>query len=259
MAGTTPNRSWPYPESSDFVADGATAIENLADAIDDTIGRGIAYVQTVTFTSSGTFTKATYPWLKTVRVMLVGGGGGGGSIVDSSGTNRGYAGGGASGGYSEKWITVASLGTSETVTIGAGGTGGASGGANNGTDGGDTSFGSHCSATGGQGGKAVDDGVGNKYPAVAGRASGGDINAKGENGGQPGYGLADDNYGQGFGGSSRLGEGGNNSVAYNPSESGQDGNVGSGGSGGYAGRSFTTGGTPGGDGGDGRVIVELYA
>lgn len=37
MAGTTPNYSWPYPESSDFVADGATAIENLADAIDTTV------------------------------------------------------------------------------------------------------------------------------------------------------------------------------------------------------------------------------
>ncbi len=37
MAGTTSNFSWPYPESSDFVADGATAIENLADAIDTTL------------------------------------------------------------------------------------------------------------------------------------------------------------------------------------------------------------------------------
>ena len=36
--GTTPNYSWPYPESSDYVADGATAIENLADAVDTTVG-----------------------------------------------------------------------------------------------------------------------------------------------------------------------------------------------------------------------------
>lgn len=35
--GTTANFSWPYPESSDYVADGATAIENLADAIDTTL------------------------------------------------------------------------------------------------------------------------------------------------------------------------------------------------------------------------------
>ena len=32
--GTTPNYALPYPESTDFVADGATAIENLADDID---------------------------------------------------------------------------------------------------------------------------------------------------------------------------------------------------------------------------------
>lgn len=36
--GTTANNSWPYPESSDYVADGATAIENLADAIDTGLG-----------------------------------------------------------------------------------------------------------------------------------------------------------------------------------------------------------------------------
>ncbi len=257
--GTTSNRSWPYPESSDYVADGATAIENLADAIDGSIGKGFAYVQTVTFSSSGTFTKASYPWLSKVRVMLVGGGGGGGSIVDSSGFTRGYGGGGGGGGYSEKWIDVASLGTSETVTIGAGGAGGASGGANNGTDGGTTSFGSHCVATGGLGGIAVNNAAGTKRPAAGGRASNGDINAKGENGGQPGRGGVDDNYGQGYGGSSRFGEGGDNDQGYNVNASGQDGNVGSGGAGGYAGLSFTTTGTPGGDGGDGYVIVELYA
>lgn len=35
--GTTGNYLLPYPESSDYVADGATAIENLADAIDATL------------------------------------------------------------------------------------------------------------------------------------------------------------------------------------------------------------------------------
>lgn len=44
MAGTTPNNSWPYPESSDFVADGATAIENLADAIDADFDTGVLKV-----------------------------------------------------------------------------------------------------------------------------------------------------------------------------------------------------------------------
>jgi len=47
MAGTTPNNSWPYPESSDFVADGATAIENLADAIDASLPESNLKVDTV--------------------------------------------------------------------------------------------------------------------------------------------------------------------------------------------------------------------
>lgn len=49
--GTTPNYSWPYPESSDYVADGATAIENLADAIDTTahsFGTWTSYTPTIT-------------------------------------------------------------------------------------------------------------------------------------------------------------------------------------------------------------------
>ena len=38
--GTTSNYSWPYPESTDPVADGATDIQALADAA-DTTGRAI--------------------------------------------------------------------------------------------------------------------------------------------------------------------------------------------------------------------------
>lgn len=45
--GTTPNNGWPYPESTDFVADGATAIENLADAIDTDFPPSILKVDTV--------------------------------------------------------------------------------------------------------------------------------------------------------------------------------------------------------------------
>jgi hypothetical protein len=37
MATTTPNYGWPVPTSTDFVKDGATAIEDLGDAIDATV------------------------------------------------------------------------------------------------------------------------------------------------------------------------------------------------------------------------------
>jgi len=61
--GTTPTYSWPYPESSDYVADGATAIENLADAADttvagleselDSIGTWTAWTPSLQFASVG--------------------------------------------------------------------------------------------------------------------------------------------------------------------------------------------------------------
>jgi hypothetical protein len=63
--GTTTNNSWPYPESSDYVADGATAIENLADAIDGGLGnvgllsRGHIGSQTKSVSSVITTTPAT--------------------------------------------------------------------------------------------------------------------------------------------------------------------------------------------------------
>jgi hypothetical protein len=37
MATTTPNYGWPVPTSTDYVKDGATAIEALGDAIDTTV------------------------------------------------------------------------------------------------------------------------------------------------------------------------------------------------------------------------------
>jgi len=37
MATVTPNYNWPVPQSTDFVKDGATAIEALGDAIDATV------------------------------------------------------------------------------------------------------------------------------------------------------------------------------------------------------------------------------
>jgi len=41
MATTTPNNGWPVPTSTDYVKDGATAIEALGDAIDTSVGEGL--------------------------------------------------------------------------------------------------------------------------------------------------------------------------------------------------------------------------
>jgi len=55
MATTTPNYGWPVPTSTDYVKDGATAIEALGDAIDATVfGLGssaLTLINTTTFSA----------------------------------------------------------------------------------------------------------------------------------------------------------------------------------------------------------------
>jgi hypothetical protein len=53
--GNTPNNNFPFPESTDLVKDGAQAIEDLADAIDTTLGvyapvsSGLTLINTTSF------------------------------------------------------------------------------------------------------------------------------------------------------------------------------------------------------------------
>jgi hypothetical protein len=58
MATTTPNYGWPVPTSTDYVKDGATAIEALGDAIDATVfglpTAGLTLITATTFTASST-------------------------------------------------------------------------------------------------------------------------------------------------------------------------------------------------------------
>ena len=55
MATTTPNYGWPVPTSTDYVKDGATAIEALGDAIDATVfGLPASALTLVSATTIGT-------------------------------------------------------------------------------------------------------------------------------------------------------------------------------------------------------------
>ena len=101
---------------------------------------GLVSIQS--FTSSGSYTWTKPADINLIKVYVTGGGGG---THSNAGGN--YATGGA-GGTSIKIIDVSAI-TSITLTVGAGGAGntGGAGGA-----GGTSSFGTHCSATGAQGG-----------------------------------------------------------------------------------------------------------
>ena len=195
--------------------------------------------QVVTFTSSGTWTKDA--GLKYVVVEVQAGGGAGKGINTSS--DAGCDGGGA-GGYTRSLILAASLGVTETVTVGAFGVGVAG---SNGGSGGDTTFGSHSTASGGVGASTSNSGY-SRYGGAGGAASGGDVNTKGESG----QGGSSEVRG-GRGGHSHFGNGGEGATG-NTSGGDADGY----GAGGGGGADTATSNVSGGDGTAGVVIVTEY-
>lgn len=105
------------------------------------------------FTSSGTFTKPSGATFIMVEAWGAGGGGSSGRR-GAAGTDRNGGGGGGGGAYTQRLFKAAEVGSTETVTIGAGGAGGAAVTADNtdgnvGSSGGNSSFGSLLYAFGG--------------------------------------------------------------------------------------------------------------
>ena len=220
------------------------------------------------YTTPGTATWTKPSGITKVKVIVTGGGGGcsavGGNRADDIGA------GGAAGGTAIKIIDVSSI-SSVTVTVGMGGTAtpyNYNENVSNTTspnDGAPSSFGSHCSATGGNAGRSYyTDNAGVTGHAIPGVGSGGDINIRGGYGdlptlnmsvpagipgglggvsfwGGPGRGAMDDNF-----------TGGSNDISGGGSTGNSAGAYGSGGSAGS--RDFT-----GGAGTHGVVVVENYA
>ena len=80
MATTTPNYGWPVPTSTDYVKDGATAIEALGDAIDATVfglgSAGMTLISSTTMTavSSQILTNVFSSTYDNYRVIFTGNG-----------------------------------------------------------------------------------------------------------------------------------------------------------------------------------------
>jgi len=102
------------------------------------------------FSSSGTWTKPISGTMALVECWGAGASGGRASATKS-------ASGGGGGEYTYKFVLLSTLGSTETVTIGAGGAAKTSG-VGVGTDGGNTTFGAHVTAYGGKAGDGNDSG-----------------------------------------------------------------------------------------------------
>jgi hypothetical protein len=120
------------------------------------------------FTTPGANTYTPTSGMKFALAISTGAGGGGGGADGGDAGMNAAAGGGAAGGTCIELFSAATIGASQTVTIGTAGTAGADTGADGGA-GGDTTFGALHTATGGPGG----DGVTTTTITIGGRAAGG--------------------------------------------------------------------------------------
>jgi hypothetical protein len=240
------DRTFSLPDASGTVA--TTADISAATSATD--------VQT--FDTSGTWTKPSSGSMARIQVW----GGGGGGARNGSAVGNGSSGGGG-GGYNEVTVPLSILGSSVSITIGAGGTG-RTGSTGDGNEGGSSQFGTLIGASGGSGGITLSSSVSGGVPFKAetttpinsgtGIFSGGDSNRATSGGGSV------------FGGGGGGGSGTNLTTTNTGGISGYAGDGGEGG----ASPSFLNGYAPsgggggrnnnldGGNGADGRVIVTVW-
>jgi hypothetical protein len=93
MATVTPNYSWPVPTSSDYVKDGASAIEALGDAIDATVfgigSSGLVLIKTQTIGTAVSSVNVTSAFSATYDNYKITVSGGVGSAVGNLGLKLG--------------------------------------------------------------------------------------------------------------------------------------------------------------------------
>ncbi len=240
--------------ADDLVASRAYLIVRISGAFRVMAGINTSAIATTltgadiqTFDASGTWTKPSgFPSDAYVLIEAWGAGGGGGS-----GSSGGGGGGGGGGGYRRLETTLAALGATETVTVGAGGTAGDPAGA-----GGNSSFGSLLTGYGGGGGDATGGGTagggGGGGGLTSAGASGSGSSGDGGNGGGPSIwtGASNPNTGTSSGGTPGTPGTGNAGGGGGAAAAGRGGSgTGGGGGGGSAGGSGAGGGSIWGGGG----------
>lgn len=177
------------PVAATLTAGAGISITNGAGSIAiATVANAINKIVVKTITASGTYTPTA--GMRFCHVEIIGGGGGAGSIPPTGAGEIAASGGGGSGSYTAGLFTAADIGSSQSVTIGAGGLGGTdivTG--ENGSMGGTSSFGSLMTANAGDGSGflKITSGTGCIFPGSSGSSgSGGYIQHSG-NFGTPAY------------------------------------------------------------------------
>lgn len=247
----------PYISATTLTAGSNVVITNGHNSIEiaaSMSGIGFTLVTQV-FTSNGTYTPTAD--MAYVEVEIVGGGGAGGGAANTGSGERSAGAGGGAGEYARGVFSSATIGASQAVTVGAGGTG-VSG--STGNTGGTTSLGALITAVGGTGGQgtgALGSGASNVLGGAGGTGgSGGSFRTNGGVGGSAYVSLSGEpaNF-SGYGGCSYFGGGGQNKYRL-----GADGNAGTpyGSGGGGAVGLYPNGAQTGGAGKAGVVIIKEY-
>jgi len=209
---------------------------------------GFTSINIQVITSTNTYTPTANMKYCIVELQAAGGGGGG-----CAATTFAAGGGGGSGDYARSTFSAATIGASQTVTLGAAGTGGASG--NN--DGGNASastFGALMSCTGGNGGTGAANGTWSDGGTGGGSATG-TLTVLGSRGNS---GIATASFAaSGTGAASMFGSS-QNSVYNTPAQS-NNGSAGDGyGTGGRGGGSCTNANASGGAGAGAICVITEY-
>ena len=177
VATTLASNGVSHFNSADFTVDANGFVSAIAGTA------GISQVNIQTFTGSGTYTPTAN--MKYCVIEVVGAGGGSGGI-SSTGSHEGSAsGGGGGGGYARGAFSSATIGASQSITVGAGGTAGSAGN-NAGGTGGTTSVGALLSATGGVGSNGCAAIASGSYFCVHGGAGGAGTGGSFQTTGAPG-------------------------------------------------------------------------